>query len=422
LSPSAGRWIETIRRLHLETTVASGEYRRPHDGGDMRLHSMSAPRATRRGPVKACAAIAAVALTVAACGGSAGGDDGGDDGGDGETQSAEDFFAGQTIRWVVPFAAGGGTDVAARQLAALLPEHIPGKPSIQVENIEGGNSVLGVNQFAADDPDGLTILQTSSSTSTPFLFGDPSVQFDFADFEPIIGVPAGAVQYVSSRTGVEDPADLYSSDEPLIYGGIAPGGGEMNRLLGFHVLGLDVKEIFGYDSRASIQVAFAQGEVNIDGQTTQTYNENILPLVENGEAVPVYTSGMVEDDEVVRDPAFPDLPHIGEVYEEETGEAPSGDAWEAYKFLTTVTNNLQKPVWIHGDAPAVAIDALKQAFLDLQDSEEYQSDVAETIGYDFVVGDELKKSVTSLTDPPQDVLDWLREFAKDEYDADLAVG
>ena len=133
----------------------------------MRVHSMTAARLARRGPVKACAAIAALALTVAACGGSD--NDSVNEGQSGEAQSAEEFFSGKTIRWIVPFSAGGGTDTAARQLAALLPEYIPGNPKVQVENIEGGNSILGVNEFAAADPDGLTILQTSASTSGTML-------------------------------------------------------------------------------------------------------------------------------------------------------------------------------------------------------------------------------------------------------------
>lgn len=377
-------------------------------------HTESGGLRAPRHLVRAFAVIAAIALGLAACGGS--------DGGDAKADTAEDLFSGKTIRWIVPFSAGGGTDTAARQLAAMLPEYIPGKPKIQVENIEGGNSILGVNEFAKADADGLTILQTSASTSTAYLFGASAVRFDFADFEAIVGVPAGAVQYVSPRTGVKTPADLYDPDKPLVYGGIIPGGGEINRLLGFNVLGLDVKEIFGYDSRASIQIAFSQDEVNIDGQTTQTYNEHIRPLVDKGEAVPVYTSGLTDGGELVRDTAFPDLPHLGEVYEEHFGKAPSGDAWEAYKYLTTVSNNLQKPVWIRGDAPDIAKDALKQAFLDMQKSEKYQSEIRETIGYDFITGDALDSSVTVLTDPPKDILDWIRDFAKKTYDAELTVG
>lgn len=383
----------------------------------MRRHKEVITPRTRKKVTSGAAAVAAVALALAACS-NAGADD--TDGASGET--AEEFFEGETIRWVIPFAAGGGTDVSARQLAPLLSRHIPGEPTIQIENVEGAGSVLGTNQFATGEADGLTMLMTSSSTSTPFLFGDPAVRFDFADFTPIAGIPAGAVQYVHKRTGVEQPLDIYEPDEPLIYGGITPGGGEIPRLLGFNILDLDVDEVFGYDSRATIQIAFSQGETNFDGQTTQTYLENIQPLVEAGEAVPVYTSGIVENGELIRDPRFPDLPTIGELYEERNGELPSGEAWEAYKFLVTVTNNLQKPVWMHGDAPEVAVDAIRTAFEDLQNDPEYQGETAEAIGYDFVMGETLEQSVQALSEPPQDILDWLRDFAADEYDADLSQG
>lgn len=359
---------------------------------------------------KGAAAVATLAaLGLMACGSNGGGSD---------ADTPEEFFSGTTIRWIIPFSAGGGTDTAARQLAAILPEFIPGNPRIQVENIEGGNSIRGVNEFAAADPDGLTILQTSASTNSAYLFGDSAVRFDFADFEPIVGIPAGAVQYVSPSTGVVVPVDLYSAEEGLVYGGITPEGGELNRLLGFTVLELDVHEVFGYDSRSSIQIAFSQGEINIDGQTTQTYNENIVPLVERGEAIPVYTTGLTEDGELVRDPAFPDIPHIGEVYEEYFGQAPDGEDWEAYKYLVTVMNNLQKPVWIHQDAPEVAVEGLRQAFLDMQESDQW-AELRASIGYDFVVGEQLKNDITALTDPPEDIIEWLRVYAAEEYNADL---
>ena len=371
-------------------------------------------RRTRMRRLLTAISVAGIATLVAACAAQPGGT---------PTNGAEEkpFFEGKTIRFIVPFAAGGGTDVSARQLAPLLKEHIPGNPNIQIENIEGAGSVLGANEFAATDPDGLTIMMTSASTKMPFLFGDPAVKYDFADFEPVVGVPSGAVQFVSPTTGVETPDDLFAPDTELIYGGIQPGGGDITRLLGFHLLGVDVKTVFGYDSRATLQIAFQQGEVNIDGQTAQTYIENIVPLVEEGSAVPVYSTGMIVDGELSRDPAFPDLPHLKELVEA-NGNPVTGEGWDAYKFLVSVNVNMMKPIWIHAAAPEEAKSALAQAFIDMEKSSEYQDTLADVIGYDFLVGDALREQAKILSDLARAAHRVARKFALEEFDADLSAG
>lgn len=340
-----------------------------------------------------------------------------------QTDDPAKFFAGKTIRWIVPFEAGGGTDTSARALSALLSEHIPGKPKIQIENIEGGNGVLGSNEFAQSDPNGLTILLTSSSTNNAVLFGDPAVKFDFADFTPIVGIPAGGAQYVAPSTKITKPLELWDSATPFVYGGITPGGGEFPRILAMDMLGLNVEHVWGYQSRSAVQIAFSQGEVNIDGQSTAAYLESIAPLVERGEATPVYTAGLMKDGELVRDPAFPDVPHAVELYEEKYGKLPDSQLLEAFKFLILTGQNLQKQLWVQNDAPQVAIEAYRQAFVDMQKDPEFEAVRAALGGYDLLMGQSLESDVESaLLNPPQDIIDWLADYAKTEYGADLSRG
>ncbi|GAA1005095.1 hypothetical protein Aple_036090 [Acrocarpospora pleiomorpha] len=341
-----------------------------------------------------------------------------------DAKNPEEFFSGRTIRWIVPFAPGGGTDTTARQLVPFLTEHLPGHPKIQVENIDGGNGILGANQFARANPDGLTMLMTSASTNTSVLFGDPAVQFSFKDFAPIVGIPAGNTQYVSPDIGVKKPEDLLATDAQLVYGGITPGGGEISRLLSMHLLGLNVKEVFGYESRGAVQIAFSQGEVNIDGQSTAAYLESIQPLVDKGEAIPVYTTGLVENGKLVRDPAFPDLPHAAELYETVHGTPPDAELLKSFTFLVQLIHNMQKQVWLHGEAPPVAIDAMVQAFTDIQKDPDFQKTVAKSLGgYGFQSGETLKRDIDAvLNNPPDDVVTWLENYAAKEYDADLSKG
>src|SRR5919106_1212094 len=70
----------------------------------------------------------------------------------------EKFFEGKTIRIIVGFSAGGGFDAHSRAIARHMSKHIPGSPSIQVENMAGAGSMIAANYvYNQAKPDGLTI-------------------------------------------------------------------------------------------------------------------------------------------------------------------------------------------------------------------------------------------------------------------------
>jgi len=57
----------------------------------------------------------------------------------------EPYYKGKTIRIVVGFTAGGGFDAYSRALARHMPRHIPGAPTIVVENMPGAGSLISAN-------------------------------------------------------------------------------------------------------------------------------------------------------------------------------------------------------------------------------------------------------------------------------------
>ena len=54
--------------------------------------------------------------------------------------STHDFYKGKTVRIVVGFSAGGGFDTYTRAIARHFGRHIPGNPTIIVENMPGAGS------------------------------------------------------------------------------------------------------------------------------------------------------------------------------------------------------------------------------------------------------------------------------------------
>ncbi|GAA4405505.1 ABC transporter substrate-binding protein [Advenella faeciporci] len=105
----------------------------------------------------------------------------------------------QPIRWVVPYPAGGGTDVIARTVAINLEKHL-GKPLV-IENRPGGGTSIGATAVANADPTGY-VLGTADSGTLAFnpslykqLTYDPA-KFTYlgglARFPLVLAVPANS--------------------------------------------------------------------------------------------------------------------------------------------------------------------------------------------------------------------------------------
>ena len=96
------------------------------------------------------------------------------------SNAKEVSFEGETIEFIMPYNAGGGTDQWGRFYAPLLSQALPGKPNIIIKNMPGGGSTKGANYFAERaSKDGLTIFASSASTQIPFLLGDDRIKYDF---------------------------------------------------------------------------------------------------------------------------------------------------------------------------------------------------------------------------------------------------
>ncbi len=77
---------------------------------------------------------------------------------------AQDSYPNKPIRWVIPYATGGGTDVIARPIALKLGE-VLGKPVVH-ENRGGGAGLIAGEYVAKAAPDGHTLLVGSGNTHT----------------------------------------------------------------------------------------------------------------------------------------------------------------------------------------------------------------------------------------------------------------
>lgn len=335
--------------------------------------------------------------------------------------TASEFYSGKDIETVVPYDTGGGSDVLARYIAPFLGENIEGNPTVQVTNIPGAGSVIGMNEYMGmREADGYSLIWSSGSTITNHLLKTDGVDYDFQKLTPILGVPAGGVVYISADTGYEKPQDILTTDAELIYSGQSATGLDLVPLLSFEVLEADVDAVLGYEGSGPARVAFEQGESTVNYQTTAAYLTNVLPLVENGEAIPLYSFGHFDaEGNIIRDPAFPDIPNLKEFYEEVHGEEPAGDAWEAYKEVAARGFTMQKILWTKNEVPEEAINLLQEGATKLVGDEDFIAGGDDVLGgYEPVVGNELSDLIRGILQKELDpnIEDWIFDYLATNYD------
>src|SRR5437764_3002275 len=126
-------------------------------------------------------------------------------------QERADSFPSRAIKIVVPFPAGGPSDVLARMIAQKMTEDW-GQPVV-IENRVGANTVIGAQQVAKSAPDGYTLLMAIDSTLTmnQYLYRNPPYD-PFNDFVPITLTAKSMVfMYANAASAYKTVADVIAA-------------------------------------------------------------------------------------------------------------------------------------------------------------------------------------------------------------------
>lgn len=328
-------------------------------------------------------------------------------------------YAGETLSALIPLAEGGGTDTWARFIGAELTENIPGHPGFSPVNEAGGEGITGSNQFVASaEPDGTELLVSTATTVVPWLLDREAVHYSFDKLEPILVNGTGGVIYARTDAGVDGVEDLINRETPLEFGGITATGLDVTTLIAFDLLDADVTATFGFEGRGPVNLALQRGEIDLDYQTTTSYESAVEGLVEDEEAVVLASFGQLNKaGEVVRDPNFPDTPTVVEVYEQLYGEPPSGPELEAYKTVLGLTYTYQKGLWVPKGTPQEAVDLLRESAQKMANDPEFQQEAEEILGgYPLEAGEDVAAQVQEAYTVPDDTVRYIRDLLQGSYD------
>ncbi|HPR45474.1 MAG: tripartite tricarboxylate transporter substrate binding protein [Ottowia sp.] len=197
-------------------------------------------------------------------------------------QAWADDYPSRPIRMVVPFPAGGPTDIVARPLSKLLGEHL--RQQVVVDNRGGAGGSVGATVVANAPPDGYTLLMGTVGTAAinPALY--KKLAYDaVADFTPLATTASAPVAVVATPSaGINTLGELIArakaAPNTLTYG--SAGNGTPGHLAGAmfcSAAGIQMRHI-PYKGSAPAVTDLLGGQIQLMFDPLQS----VLPHVQSG--------------------------------------------------------------------------------------------------------------------------------------------
>ncbi|HET7008962.1 MAG TPA: tripartite tricarboxylate transporter substrate-binding protein [Candidatus Binatia bacterium] len=321
----------------------------------------------------------------------------------GKASAQEPFFKGKTVRIVVGFAAGGGFDTYSRAMARYWGRHIPGNPSIIVENMAGAGSLIAANHvYKVARPDGLTIGNFGGGLFMQQLKGGAGIEFDARKFE-FLGVPVQDNRSCAftKASGITSMERWMAAKTPVKVGATAPGDlvHDGPKILQA-ALGLPIHLVSGYKGTADIRLAAEAGELAGGCWGWDSIKATWARALESGEAVMVV--------QMVSKP-HPDLPKVPLA----VSYAKSDDARQLIEAGVTIPAITNRPYVVSPGTPKDRVQILRNAFDATMKDPEFVADAKKSrIDLEPIGGEEVQKMVNDMFNLSPALIAKLRDALK----------
>ncbi|HXF75812.1 MAG TPA: tripartite tricarboxylate transporter substrate-binding protein [Methylomirabilota bacterium] len=321
-----------------------------------------------------------------------------------DADAQNNFYQGKTIKLIVGSSTGGGYDLWARLLARHYGKHIPGNPTIVVQNMPGAASVVAANYlYSVAKPDGLTLGALLPAIYFDQLVGRPEVKFDFAKIG-WIGSPEqnDIVHYMRADSPYKSIDDIRKAKEPPRCGSSGTGttGFYIPRLLD-EVFGTKHTIVSGYQGGSEIDLAIERGEVHCWSPLVATFfgREPYISWFKKG-----FVRVLLQTNQK-RDPRLADVPTIYELMERY--KTPEAGTRLVRVILTAAT--LGRPIAVTPGTPTDRLKLLREAYLKtLKDPELLAEAKKQRWEIDPLSGEEMEKLAKEVVAQPKDVIERMK--------------
>ena len=306
-------------------------------------------------------------------------------------------FKGRTMTIVVGFGPGGGYDIYGRLVAAHFGNHLPGKPTVLVQNTPGAASVKAANILYNSAPkDGTSLgLFLSALTVNAVLQGNQKYQPE--KFSWIGRVNDSATLGVVWSTAPATSIPQATGHEIVLASTGASGNSAMVPWALNSLIGTRFKVVTGYTSTAAAALAMEQGEVQGIGAVSYEYLGTVkADWLKSGKVKVMYSI------DLKRKKALPDVPAVVEFAK----DAKSRQVLSLLGSASAIGYSFAAPPGVSRDVVGTLSAAFAAMLKDpafLADAEKRKLDV------DPLTGEEVQKIVADAVATPQAVVELARK-------------
>jgi len=299
----------------------------------------------------------------------------------------DSFYRGKTVRIIVGASAGGGYDTYSRTLARHMGKHIPGNPTLVVDNMPGAGFLISANHmYKVAKPDGLTIGHFIGGLFLQQLLGKSGIEFDARKFE-YMGVPAqdNYMLGVHKSTGITSIEQWLSSKTMVKFGGVGVGSAtdDIPKVLGA-AIGLPFQLVSGYKGTADVRLAFNSGEINGICNSWESFKATWSKELAAGDVV------IVLQNTAKSHPDQPKLPLAINYAKTEEGQ-------KLIKALVHSVGPTARPYVLPPKTPKDRVQVLRKAFIDTMKDPEFLADASKArLDINPLDGAELEKNVREV--------------------------
>src|SRR5262245_14747935 len=304
---------------------------------------------------------------------------------------ADDFYAGKRITYIASGSAGGGYDLLARATARHLGKHIPGNPTVVVQNMSSGSLVVPNLMFNTAPKDGTTIALVQRTMLHAMFTHPGGVRFDMAKFNWLGSLNSETGVTVAWHTGPHRAVENLFEKE-MIVGSVGSGAdNEATPKIYNSLLGTKFKVITGYAGTPQMAIAMERGEVQGIGDWAWTSIKAIRPDWLRDKKILLLMQGALK-----RNSELGNVPFAFDFIKNNSDHK----LLELYFTAKTAA----RPVLAPPEVPADRVTILRKAFAALSQDREFLAEVSRTkLDFEFVPGGEIDKIAASIVATPPDV-------------------
>jgi tripartite-type tricarboxylate transporter receptor subunit TctC len=302
-------------------------------------------------------------------------------------EEAGAFYKDRRLTISVPNAAGGGYGTYVRALSQYLPRHIPGNPTIVVQNIPAAGGMVMANELYVTAPkDGSYIGMVRGTVLAEEVFKNPKVRFEGRKFNWLVNMNSDVdTCVVSPASGIRTISDFYVKQAIAAATGV--GAQSYSFPIAYDkILGMKFKVIPGFAGTPNRILAMERGEVNSAcGITVSTFQSQVLHFAKEGKVILVAQAGLKKD------PRYPDLPNM-------LDEAKTPEAKQMMRLLLAPLA-VGRPIAAPPGTPADRVAVLRKAMIDTLADPDFQA-YAKKVHIDVqpMTGDETAQAVQTLSE------------------------